>query len=474
VLTTVEVGHEPHGLAFDSAMKEVFVAVHGDSTVAAISDVSNTVVALVSIVRTGGTPYAVAYDSGKGEVFVTNGLDPTVQSATVSIIADTISGTTTTTTTTTTHTTPTTTTHPTSTVACTPSTTAPGATSAGVGPWAPTNCYPTVIDSQSCPTSGGYIYCVGGFDSVGPTSSVYFAPVTSSGVGAWKSTTAYPTPVGGESCDIAGGYLYCVGGITSSGAAGDAYTNEAFLAPVNSTGVGEWHTTIGYPTYIYDQSCAISGGYIYCVGGNNRIRDSATSALAVSDAVFYAPISTGGIGGWVETTNYPLFDESVSCGASGGFLYCVGGFTVNRTVDSSGTTYVPGITGAVYFAPVTADGVGAWSSTTSYPTAIYAQTCDFSGGSYYCVGGDTNAVGESATSAVYYAPVSSTGVGTWASTTAYPANMQSLTCSASGGFIYCVGGFNSASVSTNEVCYAQLGIQAPPLRPRRRRQPALR
>jgi hypothetical protein len=88
--------------------------------------------AAIPTVTAGGSSQGIAYDSGKGEVFVTNGLDPTVPSATVSIIADTISGTTTTTTT---HTTPTTTTHPTSTVACTPLTTVPGATSAGVGPW---------------------------------------------------------------------------------------------------------------------------------------------------------------------------------------------------------------------------------------------------------------------------------------------------------------------------------------------------
>jgi hypothetical protein len=56
---------------------------------------------------------------------------------------------------------------------------------------APTNCYPTVIDSQSCPTSGGYIYCVGAFDSASvSTNEVCYAQLgTSSSTASAASQT---------------------------------------------------------------------------------------------------------------------------------------------------------------------------------------------------------------------------------------------------------------------------------------------
>ena len=63
VVTTINVGGHPHGLAYDSGRGEVFVANGASNNVSVIPDASNTV---VSSVKVGITPAGVAYDGGKG------------------------------------------------------------------------------------------------------------------------------------------------------------------------------------------------------------------------------------------------------------------------------------------------------------------------------------------------------------------------------------------------------------------------
>ena len=68
-------------------------------------------------------------------------------------------------------------------------------------------------------------------------------------------------------------------------------------------------------------------GYIYCVGGEEQ--------NSFTNAVYYAAVSSGGIGAWTKAANYPL-SVVTTCIISSGNLYCVGGF------DSSaayGATY---------------------------------------------------------------------------------------------------------------------------------------
>ena len=48
--------------------------------------------------------------------------------------------------------------------------------------WNQTTDYPTDIWAQSCVTDGGYVYCIGGFE----TTAVYYAPLTSGGLWTWR------------------------------------------------------------------------------------------------------------------------------------------------------------------------------------------------------------------------------------------------------------------------------------------------
>ncbi len=107
------------------------------------------------------------------------------------------------------------------------------------------------------------------------TTIFVFQTANAQSLGAWSPTTSYPFFVAGQSCAISGGDIYCVGGITVD------------FAPVSSLGVGAWSSTTSYPIPAEDKSCAISGGDIYCVGG------IITTAPGLTNAVYFAPVSSG-------------------------------------------------------------------------------------------------------------------------------------------------------------------------------------
>jgi YVTN family beta-propeller protein len=81
VIKTIKVGNAPRGLVYDSAKGEIFVTSSGDNKAYVIDDDTNQVAANVTV---GSYPSYTAYDSGKGEIFVSN-----IGNSTVSVISDT-------------------------------------------------------------------------------------------------------------------------------------------------------------------------------------------------------------------------------------------------------------------------------------------------------------------------------------------------------------------------------------------------
>ncbi|MHB8567420.1 MAG: Kelch repeat-containing protein [Nitrososphaerales archaeon] len=152
----------------------------------------------------------------------------------------------------------------------------------------------------------------------------WIAPVTSAEqLGAWNPSTSYPIAAQLPSCVVYSGFVYCVGGINSS----DAGVNSVFYAPLSSTGVGSWTQTTSYPTVISGESCVANSGYIYCVG----------SGLD-SDLTYFASLSSSGVGTWQSTTNYPFQEGGADCITDSGFIYCIGG-TSNPSSTTQPTYY---------------------------------------------------------------------------------------------------------------------------------------
>ncbi len=131
------------------------------------------------------------------------------------------------------------------------------------------------------------------------TSALYFRPASGESINPWGSTTSYPTSITSPSCAIYQSYIYCVAGATSGGGVA---TNAVYYATISSSGVGTWISTTNYPANLYAPSCAIYSGYIYCVGGN------ANSGTQETNAVYFASVSSSGVGTWTSTTSLSNHD----------------------------------------------------------------------------------------------------------------------------------------------------------------------
>jgi len=300
-----------------------------------------------------------------------------------------------------------------------------------VGAWTQTTSYPS-------PNPGGYtdrtffVPCVesGGYEYC---VAGEYASLSSAGVGSWTATTAYPNGLSLQACAAYSGYIYCVGGTLGSP---PSVTNAVYFAPLSSKGIGAWSQTTTYPGRVYGATCVTASGYIYCVGGDHTI------GAGEEQLVAFAPVSASGIGAWTITTSYPLSLNLPNCVTGFGYIYCVGGYA-----------YPQGFTSAAYYASISSSGVGSWTATTEYTNGS-PGTCLASGGFDYCLG----EYGGAGSSLVSYAQMSQGGIGPWTSTTSYPGHPGP--CVASASYLYCIGGTGSDS-SSSAVYYAQIATGAP-------------
>ena len=165
-----------------------------------------------------------------------------------------------------------------------------------------------------------------------PSDSVWYAALTAEGIGRWNLTTSYPSSVVLPSCSASGSDVYCVGGTDQNGNP----VNSAFYASLSPDGVGQWIPTTAYPLPATGQSCGASGGYVYCVGGAS----TGGQTISYSNAVYYAKASSTGVGTWGEAPDYPR-DTGTNCAVTSGYIYCVGGFDDSAQGENDIVNYAP-------------------------------------------------------------------------------------------------------------------------------------
>jgi hypothetical protein len=217
--------------------------------------------------------------------------------------------------------------------------------------------------------------------------------------------------------------IYCIGGINSGG----SDISNVYYAPISSTGVGAWTSTTNYPVPVDDHFCISYNNIIYCVAGSQ------------GPYVYYGQLSSTGIGGWISTLSYPQTATDHICLVSNGYIYCVAGYQGSNNNN-------------VYYSSISSTGVGTWTSSTNYPISTADHSCTAYGGVIYCVGGQNGCVLNN----VYYAPVSNTGVGSWTAGTNYPTLVDYHTCIAYQGYIYCVGGYSCQTGNLGNVYEAPI------------------
>ena len=300
-----------------------------------------------------------------------------------------------------------------------------------VGQWTSTTKYPLALGGVSCVAVSTRVYCVGGFGGGGNShNQVYFATLGSSGIGSWTAGPSYPTNIDSAACVNVTAGIYCVGG--------ENYPNNVsvvYFAQTTSSGLGSWSSVASYPNALAGTSCVVYSGYIYCVGGFDGSGDEVAST-------YYASVSSG-LTSWSGTTQYPLAVDRESCAVYSGYIYCVAGETAIGSNQNSPLT-------SVYSAPLSPSGIGQWTAVQSYPTALAALSCAPYSGNLYCVGGfDGNLISSTDAYLGYssgnqYGGPSVQSLDSWTDLTQYPVPIDSSSCVAALGYVYCIAG-NSVS-----------------------------
>ncbi len=199
-----------------------------------------------------------------------------------------------------------------------------------VGVWNTTTALPLHIVNATSVAYNGYIYEVGGFSSTNNLSTVYYAPINSDGtIGVWNTTTALPSSIGDATSVAYNGYIYEIGGFNSIN---NVSLSTVYYAPINSNGtVGVWNITTALPSSISDATSVEYNGFVYEIGGFNGTNNLST--------VYYAPINSDGtVGVWNTTTSLPSGISNATSVEYNGFVYEIGGF--NGTNNLSTVYYV--------------------------------------------------------------------------------------------------------------------------------------
>ncbi|MDE1834707.1 MAG: hypothetical protein KGH64_05200, partial [Candidatus Micrarchaeota archaeon] len=85
-----------------------------------------------------------------------------------------------------------------------------------------------------------------------------------------------------------------------------------------------------------------------------------------------------------------------------------------------------GADNATYYAPLTSSGIGTWSQGTSYPYPYQPSECVPSNNSVYCIGA-SDSYG-TYYDVVTYANISQSGIGQWNQLNAFPTPIYAQSC----------------------------------------------
>jgi hypothetical protein len=275
--------------------------------------------------------------------------------------------------------------------------------------------------------------------------TLYLQYNSAQSTGPWTSTTPYPLASSGT-----GGVLgeSCV--TTSSTVyciGGEDVSNSphdsVYYAALSSSGIGNW----SLDRYPYPQPIMFASCVTY-TGYVYCIGGTHTSAGNDTSSSYFAPIQSQGLGNWTATSPFPIAADSQSCVTATGRIFCIGGENETAGSGASATDSV-----SVWSASLSGSGVGIWSRTTAYP-GVFFPTCTALGGYVYCVGGQTSS--GTPVSSSYYAPVSPEGLGQWVAGSPYPVATIAQSCTVASTTLYCVGGLVSGGSSSSAVYYAGL------------------
>ncbi len=309
--------------------------------------------------------------------------------------------------------------------------------------WAATTSLPVATYNSTSVEYNGYIYEIGGFTTAA-TNSVYYVPINSGGtLGSWTATTSLNTSLFGTTSVVYNGYIYDMGGYNGSA----AVTIVEYTPTASGGTVGTWvNPNNAVPASILYSTSVEYGGYIYDIGGLN--------GSTYLSSVYYSQINNQGVPGtWATAANaLPVGLDFATSVVYQGYIYVLGGSTSSTAISS-----------AVYYSLIGTGGApGAWTTATNpLPAEINSSTSVEYGGYIYELGGYDGTT-SARISTVYYSQIGTGGVpGTWATSTNSLPNAQTHDTSVVyNGYIYVFGGYDGSYLNT--VDYSLIGTGGAP------------
>jgi len=211
-----------------------------------------------------------------------------------------------------------------------------------------------------------------------------------------------------------------------------------YYATLSSAGIGAWEQTTPFPHVAPYLRCMTFESQVYCVEASFN-----GTSFSNPGQTFVASLSQSGVGAWVEAAGPASM--TAGCSMVDGYVYCYGG----GNCPPSGP--VGDCFSQSYAAPLSASGVGVWNSTTQLPTATFDVYVAAESYIYYL------------STPILFEPVSGGSIGHWQATTSFPDSSSPGACAPSGAQIYCVGGNGTDSYATS--VGAQNQIVLTPLNP---------
>ena len=248
--------------------------------------------------------------------------------------------------------------------------------------WQTTNSLSSAVYGTRCVASGSYVYCMGGsasgYGDYGQINSVQYAQLQSDGsVSSWSASANsvdYGMGLDDASCVTSGSNIYCMGGYGYSGV---ILSQVESASALGATGTTAWGGANSLAVPVYDHSCTVSNGYIYCMGGYMNGPPPYYSPIA-SGYVQYASILNGGITStWSQSANQLNANAvGLGCITTSNTIYCMGGANSGLTVQ---------------YASILGGGLtSAWQTSNQLAVGEDLHSCVTPGGYIYCMGGDQN------------------------------------------------------------------------------------
>lgn len=279
-----------------------------------------------------------------------------------------------------------------------------------VGTWAATSSFTNARQAHTVVVYDNYMYVIGGLLGAASTNckdagsstecnDVQFAAIDSTNgtLGAWGTTSYFLNARHNHTSVAYGGYLYILGGSNTVNLNDVQYAlvctgSNAGVGGCGSTPgtVGSWHYTHnsvddgitvggGFSVARNNLSSAVYNGRVYLMGGFAGGTYYAT--------VEYATLNTDGtVGSWASTTSFSVARANHSSAVYAGYLYVFGGQHATSDTLCNGTA--SNYCSDVQYAKINSDGtVGTWSTTNSYSSARFELAGTMYNGYIYLNGG---------------------------------------------------------------------------------------